>query len=55
MPSVAGYGVGFPFLGRRESRANLLLSHLHVLQDVDIDEESLLVLPHAPQQESSFF
>lgn len=42
-------------LQRWESRADLLLSHLCVLQDVDIDEESLFVLSHAPQQESSFF
>lgn len=48
-------GFALRLLGRRESRADLLLRHLHVLQDVDIDEESLLVLPHAPQQESSFF
>lgn len=42
-------------LGSWDGRVNILLSHLGILQDVDIDEESLFMFPHAPQQESTFF
>lgn len=48
-------GPAFRPLGSWDGRANILLSHLCVLQDVDIDEERLFMFPHAPQQESTFF
>lgn len=48
-------GPAFRLLRRWDVGANLLLSHPCILQDVDINEKSLFMFPHAPQQESSFF
>lgn len=48
-------GPAFRPRGRWDDRVNILLSHLCVLQDVDVDEESLLMFPHASQQESALF
>lgn len=41
--------------GRWDGRVNVLFSHPRVFQDVDVDEESLFMFPHASQQESTFF
>ena len=48
-------GPAFRPTGRWDGRVNVLLSHPCILQDMDVDEESLLVFPHAAQQESTFF
>lgn len=42
-------------VGGREGAGNVLLGHLCVLQDVHVDEERLLVLPHAAQQQCPLF
>ena len=45
----------FYTLGRWHGRVNVLFGHPRVFQDVDVDEESLFMFPHASQQESTFF
>lgn len=42
-------GPAFRPLGSWDGGINILLSHLCILQDVDIDEEGLFVFPHTPQ------
>lgn len=53
--SPLSVGPAVTLAGQCGGRVNVLLGHLCVLQDVHVDEESLLVLSHAAQQQCALF